>query len=719
MPRRAGYRQPGLWVALIAIALLAGVARVVAWKALDDAPGFRVPLLDAAVYDRWARAVAAGEGSGTEVFHLAPLYPILCGLIYRSVPDGRTAVFVLQSIAGLVLAVGAGFIAARLVAAREGASWFAACLTAGTLVALSSTLIAYEHALLPEVLGAVLLTAGAGLVALGLAGEGEVRPGRALVAGILLGLDTLVRPTGLLLVGAAAHFLALRWPRRQILAALVLVLGALLTIAPVTIRNRLVAGEWVLVSASGGFNFYVGNHAGADGGYMQPAGVHFVPGDRGDPTGRALAEEAEGRPLTAGEVSRYWRDRSLAFVREDPIAAAALYARKLALVWTVAEIPQILHVAALRRDLPAFGRLPLAGPAVLMPLALLGLVFTVASARSRPGRGFLALLVLAFTAATALFFVTDRYRVQAIPLLAVLAGLGVSEALRHLRSGRAGPIAGVVVAGALSWLALDPRWLGLDRMLGDPWTEPLNRAVAMAKGGADSTAVAEAFALALERGPNVARVHTNRGEWLRSRGDLTAARADFARAVTLDAEDPVAWAGLASVEAALGEPSALGSYDRARALAPDFAPAALGRGQLLLRLGRAEEAIPNLEAALLGADSAAAHDGLGVAYALAGDSARAHVHLHRAVELAPDRPFFLLHLGLFTAESGDPAGAERLLRSAVALDPGFPPARLGLAALYRDRGDRARAERELDTLLVHAPGDSAAYAFREALRSAP
>ncbi len=198
----------------------------------------------------------------------------------------------------------------------------------------------------------------------------------------------------------------------------------------------------------------------------------------------------------------------------------------------------------------------------------------------------------------------------------------------------------------------------------------------------------------------------------------TPARADFARAVTLDAADPVGWTGLAGVEAALGEPAALGSYDRARALAPDYAPAALGRGQLLLRLGRAEEAIPNLEAALASPDSASAHDGLGVAYALAGDSARAVAHLTRAVALAPDRPFFLVHLGLFSAEAGDPIAAERLLRSALALDPRLKPARLGLAALYRDRGEPARAERELDTLLIHAPGDSAAYAFREALRSA-
>ncbi len=316
MRSRAAYRQPGLWVALAAIALLAGIARVMAWKALDDAPGFRVPFLDAAVYDRWARSIAAGNGSGTEVFHLAPLYPILCGLVYRGVPDGRSMIFILQHAAGVLLAIGAGYLAARLTAGREGAPWVVACLIASILVALSSTLIAYEHALLPEVLGAVLLTAGAGCLALGLAGEDrEVTPARALVAGILFGLDTLVRPTGLLLVGAAAVFLAVRPPRRQIVAALVLVFGALAAIAPVTIRNRVVAGEWVLVSGSGGFNFYIGNHAGADGGYVQPTGVHFVPGDRGDPTGRALAEEAEGRPLTAREVSRYWLDRGLAFVR--------------------------------------------------------------------------------------------------------------------------------------------------------------------------------------------------------------------------------------------------------------------------------------------------------------------------------------------------------------------------------------------------------------------
>jgi tetratricopeptide (TPR) repeat protein len=433
-----------------------------------------------------------------------------------------------------------------------------------------------------------------------------------------------------------------------------------------------------------------------------------------------MAERASGRPLSAGEVSDYWRDRALAFWRQEPGRALALFLRKIAFVWNRVEIPQIVDLASVRAEVPIL-RLPLVGPGLLMPLALLGLAVAYPKRRERE---VLVVSLIAFTLATALFFVTDRYRIQAVPLLAVMGGGAVAwlaavwRRRPPERAARALSLAGL----ALAFAAVQPQWVGLEGGAGKPWLPPLNQALALARSGADSAAVAAAFgeAVALAeagaRGPEVARVFANRGEWHRLRGQLEPARGDLERAVALDPEDPLAWTWLGQTQVAMGDAaSALASLGRAHALDPSYAPAALAYGQALLRVQRPREAVDPLRTALVGADSAAAHNALGVALVLIGDKAQGFAHLKRAVALAPERPGYSLHLGLALADAGDVEGAARAVAAAVAADPSYRPARLALAELALERNDWRRARRELDTLLARDPRDAAALALQARL----
>ncbi len=690
----------------IGVAVALGILlRLITALALARTPVVRAPILDAAAYDHWAREIAGGHLLPREPFHLAPLYPYLCGLLYALVPDGPLAVILLQHLAGALLAGAAGFLAMGLGGPVAGA-------TAAFLVATHGPLVLHENLLLPEVLGAVLFTAGVAQLVRG-AGRPALTARTAAGAGLLLGLDALVRPTGLIVVLALAIWILFRAPggaRRR--AAVAIVAGTALAVAPVTLVNRLAGGEWVLVTASGGFNFYVGNHAGADGGYVQPAGVAFSPGDAGDPTGRGLAERATGRRLGARGVSDYWTGRALAFVRSEPRRAGMLFLRKVALVWSRAEVPQIVDVATVRAQVPLFGRLPLTGPWLIMPLALLGLVIGF---RGRRERAVLRITFGAFTLATALFFVTERYRVQAVPLLAVVAGAAAAElvAIARSRSPRRLLLAGGALA--LAVIAVDPRWLGLGNRLGNPWVPPMNRALGLIRAGADSGEIAQAFAEAAARGPEVGRVFANRGEWLRQRGDLAAAQADLERAVALAPEDPLAWTALGGVQAAAGDTAARGSYARALALDPGHTPAALGLGQVLVTMREPELALVPLRRALVAPDSAAAHDALGVALLMTGDADRAFYHLQRAIAIDPQRATFRLHLGLALADAGREAAAAAAIDSALAVDPRHRTARLSAALLARERGDLASARAHLDTLLAVNPGDAEARALRAAL----
>src|SRR5688500_2091678 len=55
--------------------------------------------------------------------------------------------------------------------------------------------------------------------------------------------------------------------------AILLVAGVLIGIAPVAVRNVVVADQWSLVSSHGGLNFYMGNSETATGFYNQIPGI--------------------------------------------------------------------------------------------------------------------------------------------------------------------------------------------------------------------------------------------------------------------------------------------------------------------------------------------------------------------------------------------------------------------------------------------------------------
>ncbi len=676
-------------VGILGPALLVGAAlRATLMLQLAAAPLFRAPLLDAAVYDQWARAIAAGSGSGSQVFFLAPLYPYLLGLVYAVGGDGPLIAVALQHLAGLALIATCGVWVWRCAGALAGGA-------TAWLLALHGPLLVYENLLLAEILGACLLTPAILLLATG-------RPGwrRAALAGALLGLDALVRPTALVIGGALALWLGWRATSPRGRAVVALCLGMLVAVLPVTLRNRVVAGEWVWITASGGYNLYVGNHAGADGTFVPPPGVRFVPGDAGDPSGRQAAEAASGRSLTAGEVSDHWLQASLAAVRADPGRSLRLYGRKLALVWNRFEVPQIVDLRAVRQEVPLL-RLIWPVTAAMLPLALFGLVFAYRGSRRRTP---LLVALLVFTAVTALFFITARYRIQIVPLLAVMAGGGVARLVDSLRGDRRRAWRPVVVL-LVCVVVTAPALLGLQGA-GRPWLPPMNRALRLAATRADSSAVLAAFATAVAAAPDEGLIRVNMGAYRLEIGDIAGAQRAYAEAVRLDPGDPVAWTGLGRTRLRAGEVGpALAALESARELDPTYAPAALAMAQTLDRAGRFAAAEGVAREALAGADSAGAHAVLGMIMRHGGAPTSGLLHLERAAALAPERAGNHFNLGLALIEEERFDGAREALATAVRLEPDYRQAELALSVLLAEMGEFTAARQHLLHLLRATPTD--------------
>jgi 4-amino-4-deoxy-L-arabinose transferase-like glycosyltransferase len=198
-------------------------------------------------------------------------------------------------------------------------------LVACSLAAVSPAFAGFSVLLLSETMFALALLAS--LIAFAkLARADDTRPGAiperraaglSVLAGLLSGAATLVRPTWLL---AAPTFAILHlWPaqnrRRRLIHSALVIAGSALALAPWTIRNALVTGHFVPTTLWMGASLYDGLSPQATG----ISNMEFI--------------EADGlyrRPdILEYDADRYYRQKAIAFARENPGSALALAMTKL------------------------------------------------------------------------------------------------------------------------------------------------------------------------------------------------------------------------------------------------------------------------------------------------------------------------------------------------------------------------------------------------------
>jgi tetratricopeptide (TPR) repeat protein len=135
-------------------------------------------------------------------------------------------------------------------------------------------------------------------------------------------------------------------------------------------------------------------------------------------------------------------------------------------------------------------------------------------------------------------------------------------------------------------------------------------------------------------------------------------------------QDPVGHYNQAQLSWREQPEAALDQLARAVRLDPGFAAAHVDRAWLLNRLGRSQEAIPDLQKAVeINARDFRALDQLGLAYSSLDRPAEAEKALRRAISIAPDDPDILLHLGRALMELGQEQEATQLLERFQQLRP--------------------------------------------------
>ena len=418
------------WLIPLIIFTCAFVIRMAFVAQVKDSPYWRVPLVDAQMYDQaaremldvsWLAPLPKMAGHFTP-YYQPPLYQAFLALIYLVFGRSVMAAIIVQYLIGSLCCVLTYFVAARFFDRRIG-------IAAGIAMALTATEIYYEGRLLPPVLLIFL-----NLAILLLAAKQIEKPvaWRWPVIGLLIGLSAITRPDILLFL---PFLLLWMWierrtllPERPLVWTLILLLLAAVPVGLTTLRNALIGKDTVPISWNGGVNFFIGNNPSME------KTIAIRPGTRWE----ALINEPMIRLRTSrpSDWSRYYLKIGLSTMWKFKRVTVFNLARKFLWVWRGPEIRRNEDEYYLRRVSSLYRMLLWRSGnfgfpfGVIAPLGLLGMVMSFRRRRE-------LFLPYAYVVTQALmlvmFFPCTRYRAPLVPVLLMFGAAAVLKLISLAR----------------------------------------------------------------------------------------------------------------------------------------------------------------------------------------------------------------------------------------------------------------------------------------------
>lgn len=427
-----------IFIAVFAVALMVRIIFVFQW---NDLPYGGVPLLDAKIYDDWAQTIAAGHLLRVRAFYSSPLYPYVLGGLYALFGHNLLLAGLLNALLG---ALTAGILAV-LTFSLFGTL---AAVVAGLGAAFYLPMVFYTAPVMKEPLSLFLLALFL-VFMLRLFRQSRMRD--AFWGGALLGLFVLTRGNALLLAPAVLALGFWKWRHKFWTKGAVLIGAMVLFIAPATIHNYVVSGDFVLIGYDDGFNLYIGNAPMANGTNDYPPEIST------DPIQEELAtiweaRQAAGHAIGPAEVSDFWRMKAVDFAMRNPWHELWLMKNKFLAFWNTVESFDCYDIPFIRKNFNTV----LSGPLLLpfWPIPVLA-AFGAVPAWVEQRKGFVILtgLALAYMFSVMVFYVADRYRLPVTLFLLPLAGAAVPYGWKWVRAKKWKPLAGAS-ALALVFLVL-------------------------------------------------------------------------------------------------------------------------------------------------------------------------------------------------------------------------------------------------------------------------
>jgi 4-amino-4-deoxy-L-arabinose transferase-like glycosyltransferase len=395
---------------LAVLILLAALAIRVAWVLAT--PDYQL-VHDALDYDNHAASIAAGDGFATsygrETAFRPPLYPVfLAGVYLLTGGSDLVAARIVNAFVGTGIVALIGVLAFQLWGQRVA-------LVSMALGAVYVPLILVGQSVMSEPLAVLFM----------LAALAAALRRWALVAGVLMGLAILGRANAIILLVPLA-FAVWRGPR----PAIVLVVAAVLTVAPWTIRNAIVLDHFVPVSTQLGSALAGTYNSNARADEENPA------------SWRSLKRVDDYQPLFSrvretneAVLEKELRDASLEFIREHPayVGAVAFWTTRRML--DLAGMDWSIHTAS---TISAGRTAAITGVICFWIFAVLAVIGAFTQRARAAPLWFWAFPLLMYLSVVFLVVETPRYRTAIDPFIVLLAALALTRS--RLASRRRSPV---------------------------------------------------------------------------------------------------------------------------------------------------------------------------------------------------------------------------------------------------------------------------------------
>lgn len=420
----------------IAIALIAVIGLVlrlvVCYQLLNYNNGCNqvtmpAPVTDMAVYRDLALRIISGNFQ--ESFYFQPFYyALFLPVIIMIFGQTLWCIIFIQALAGAASIYLCGVCAALLFGRTAG-------FVAALLTAFSSALILYTPFLLNETLQVFWVILGFYLCLVAMHNKQYLY---WCMAGLVCGCSILTRGNvwcfipGIIIVlistiviSRTSRFSMLPRALWAVLAAAVFMLFLFLPQMPFIYRNSTIAGKITGPSTASGAVLALGNTPEAPPGGRNPdlpAGPMEYP-----PSYTAWTEGAAVKSVPM---------RIIEWAKREPLAYTELTFRKMLLFWDYQEIPNNISFVGEGKQSSVFRYTAVVPTGLIFALGLAGLflIFRYFINFRHRKHWLLIYYILSFCGATVVFYILCRFRLPAIPLLAICAGFTVAKFIRMRRS---------------------------------------------------------------------------------------------------------------------------------------------------------------------------------------------------------------------------------------------------------------------------------------------
>jgi len=749
-------------IIVLGIFVLAYALRFIYLLQIKSNPHFFFPTMDPLYHDVWAQNIASGNLIGGKVFFRAPFYAYFLAAVYKIFGHDYIIPRLIQHLLGSFSCVLVYFIAKKLFN-------FRVAVVSGLIAASYGMFWYFEGELL---LDSILVFFDLLLILLLLKASEAPKLSRWFVCGIVLGFSVITRPNILFFIPFVGLWIFLIFkkekPLKKILTySALFLLGSILLISPVTLRNLFAGGDLVLIASQGGINFYIGNNKNSDG-----MSAIFYKEDWQYRDFQQMAEKERGVGLKPSEISNFYYRKGISFLLENPVHGFKLLVKKLYLFWNRFEISNNQDIYFFRRYSSLIGALP-PGFWLVGPLGLVGMVlsFLVGKRRSKTDSNRLkdqrkkvflpVLFVFSYMITVVMFFVTARFRLPIIPFLIIFSGFSlVWLAERVFKKDISSlKLFFLILAPFLILTNSNAYHLGV----GDFSQAHFSLGNVYLKEDKLNLALAE-YDSALALNPHLSRAHLNRGMVFFKKGEYDEAEKEFLTELQLNPDEDKAYNNLSAIYLKQG------FYDKAEQMAKravelksysanaymnlalsywnggkiDKAKQTLNQGllnvqpffegelllgEIYLAEAKFDSAIERFERIIHPPRSyrdvaydletlaskggayrlesshvqAKAHFNLGTIYMQRGEVKLAEIHLKQALSLKPDFAEVLANLGMLYDHTGRGTDAVPLLKKAISLDVQNAVYHFNLGLAYAKQMKLKEAKEEFQKSLMLDP----------------